>query len=86
NLHDPWPGYSKMDMIFTDPVHEENLSWFYSYFVGKIGGTIKISPQWVNSKTRGYVFFKNNPGLYNLETQVSPGSDHPMQIIFVSDN
>lgn len=86
NLSNPWSGYSKIDMIFTDPVHEVNLNWFYAYFAGKVGNQIKVSPRWVNSRNRGYVFFKGNPGTYNLETQVVPGSDHPMQILFCSDN
>ena len=86
SVKDPWTGYRYLDTIYFDPVHASNLDWYYSYFVGQVNGSTRVSPKYVNSKTKGWVLDKRLPGIYTLSTMVSPGSDHPLGLLFVSGN
>lgn len=85
-LTDPWPGYRFMDTLYFDAVHAPQQDWYYSYFVGKLNGRTVKSPRWANKIERGWVLDKRLPGSYTLNTMVCGGSNHPLGLLFVSDN
>mgnify|MGYP000843634949 CR=1 FL=1 len=85
SVQEPWTGYSYFGTIYFDLIHG-NYEWYYSYFVGQVNSGTRISPKWINSNTRGWVLDKRRAGTYSLSTMVSAGSDHPLGLLFVSDN
>lgn len=86
SMQNPWAGYPYFDTIYFDPIHGSHLTWYYSYFVGQVNGSTRVSPKWINSNTRGWVLDKRLPGTYALSTMVSAGSNHPLGLLLVSDN
>lgn len=86
NVTNPWPGYSKMDTIYFD-ILQHTSSSYYCYFSGKVNGTTRtLEDQFINSNTKGWVLDKRSPGSYSLSTMVCAGSNHPLGLLFVSDN
>lgn len=87
SVKNPWSGYRYLDTIYFDPIHGSvEYEWFYCYFVGQVNGSTRVSPKHVNSRTTGWVLDKRLPGTYTLSTMASAGSDHPLGLLFVSDN
>lgn len=86
SVKNPWSGYRYLDTIFFDLIHAGNQNDFYSYFVGQVNGSTRVSPKHVNSRTKGWVLDKRLPGTYTLSAMVSAGSNHPLALLFVSDN
>ena len=87
SVKNPWSGYRYLDTIYFDPIHGGvEYEWFYCYFVGQVNGSTRVSPKHVNSRTTGWVLDKRLPGTYTLSTMASAGSDHPLGLLFVSDN